>query len=481
MLPAASLPSLLHQRATGESSSIQFSHKVLRKRTRRSLLTAQNIVAPGTTIVSTSDLDIDGRFLLAGRRNGSVLLYDLSRWGGQLELDGKSCSHYPVGEAPRVVLGTSPQSDRDQHRILLRPPKGHSAEVSRARWYPADSGAFLTASKDGNLLVWDSHEMTPVIHYTPFGQPRISEGGAVVGIDAMDVSHRSCYSVALASRSEATIKLVDIRSGASSHTLTGHARAVFCLQWSPSSDYVLASGGLREIRLWDIRKAGSLSCITTLNQQMIPDMTLSRPWKPDYAHLREPSTNVRLNNKRHKVAKAIAPNDYGKVQNQQVSSTDRPVYNLAFDPTGSYLITHDGTLGLWDLRDGQGGFRVPRRFVTANGSTQLLSRGTGTVTRIAAPRTPPLCVTSNDGNLHAGATIWTAFESTLVSFATSTGSQTKEQTLVGHIAPVQSIAAASNSNLLVSTGQDGLILLWDHVVAAPNKLLQPEQDKDDWF
>ncbi len=54
------------------------------------------------------------------------------------------------------------------------------------------------------------------------------------------------------------IRLCDLRSGASTHTLIGHENTIACCRWSPTNEYVLASSSYdKTIRLWDIRKAKS--------------------------------------------------------------------------------------------------------------------------------------------------------------------------------------------------------------------------------
>ena len=54
------------------------------------------------------------------------------------------------------------------------------------------------------------------------------------------------------------IRLVDLRSGASTHSLAGHQRAVLSVAWSPHEEYILASGGSDgTVRLWDIRRSSN--------------------------------------------------------------------------------------------------------------------------------------------------------------------------------------------------------------------------------
>ena len=53
-----------------------------------------------------------------------------------------------------------------------------------------------------------------------------------------------------------TIRMCDLKSGASTHTLRGHVGSVNTLQWSPHHSYMLASGSSDGyIKYWDIRKA----------------------------------------------------------------------------------------------------------------------------------------------------------------------------------------------------------------------------------
>ena len=52
------------------------------------------------------------------------------------------------------------------------------------------------------------------------------------------------------------IRLVDLRSGSSTHSLAGHQGAVLGVSWNPSLEHILASGGIDgTLRLWDVRKS----------------------------------------------------------------------------------------------------------------------------------------------------------------------------------------------------------------------------------
>lgn len=60
------------------------------------------------------------------------------------------------------------------------------------------------------------------------------------------------------------IRLVDLRSGASAHSLAGHQAAVLSIAWSPQDENILASGGSDgTVRLWDVRR--SAGCVGVLD------------------------------------------------------------------------------------------------------------------------------------------------------------------------------------------------------------------------
>jgi DNA excision repair protein ERCC-8 len=53
-----------------------------------------------------------------------------------------------------------------------------------------------------------------------------------------------------------TVRLLDLNSGASTHSLVGHAGTVLSVAWSPVSEHILASAGSDgTVRFWDIRRS----------------------------------------------------------------------------------------------------------------------------------------------------------------------------------------------------------------------------------
>lgn len=66
-----------------------------------------------------------------------------------------------------------------------------------------------------------------------------------------------------------SVRLVDLHSGASTHSLAGHHGAVLAVSWSPTKEHILASGGVDgTVRLWDIRKSSGALGVLDLEDSM---------------------------------------------------------------------------------------------------------------------------------------------------------------------------------------------------------------------
>jgi DNA excision repair protein ERCC-8 len=65
------------------------------------------------------------------------------------------------------------------------------------------------------------------------------------------------------------VRLVDLRTGSSTHSLAGHHGALLSLSWSPTLEHILASGGIDgTVRLWDIRKSSGALGVLNMEDSM---------------------------------------------------------------------------------------------------------------------------------------------------------------------------------------------------------------------
>jgi len=396
-----------------------FRDKVAVQRSQLELLDDPRVASPHAGAIPALQVDrIEGRFLLSGSSDATVCIYDLSRWGTEHHLRSKPSSsgsnvYKPVARSVRVPFGDE-----------LETPHGHSHSVVQVQWYPVDTGAFTSASAEGSILVWDTHAMEPVIRWNPL--PSIS---------CMDLSTsqgRSDSLLAVGSVDDSFVRLVDIRSGAASHSLVGHEEGITCVKWSPASDVVVASGSLDgTIRLWDIRKPGSRSCITTLDRDQPFDASKCKPFRTSYSHLATPFE--------------ASPNNYHKSESGGIVSHGGSVSALSFTSDGSRLVSTgtDGKLQLWDLLSS--GNVLPFNFSSrANQSAVSRSR-----TRI------PLVL--QDWGKET--TAWVGHGSEILGYNLEKGGL-PTQVLKGHMHVVTALERVSHSMQIFSAATDGMILAW---------------------
>ena len=119
------------------------------------------------------------------------------------------------------------------------------ASTSVVQWYPSDNAVFVSSGADGQLKVWDANHLN-------------------VPVECFNLSKRIyCHHIGKLNPSQVAVgtdtnhvRLVDLRSGSSTHELRGHKTSVLAVQWSPNLSSVLASGCLDgKALLWDVRKA----------------------------------------------------------------------------------------------------------------------------------------------------------------------------------------------------------------------------------
>uniref|UniRef100_A0A1B6EDT2 Uncharacterized protein n=1 Tax=Clastoptera arizonana TaxID=38151 RepID=A0A1B6EDT2_9HEMI len=178
--------------------------------------------------INTLDIDnIEGRYLLSGCSDGSFYVHDLYNFTGKAKFTSK------------MIVSKNNRNE------------GHSYSVESIQWYPFDLGMFTSGSTDKTIKIWDSNVMklTEIIAVNgKVFQHHMSTIPSMNPITAVATGSKEVY-------------LVDIRIGMVQE-LRGHTNSIACCQWSPRSEYLLASGSFdRKIILWDVRSTKSCQMI----------------------------------------------------------------------------------------------------------------------------------------------------------------------------------------------------------------------------
>ena len=167
--------------------------------------------------------------MLSGGAESSINLWDLESAENTLN----RCIYTPAAKASKA-------------------PSAHKYGITHLSFYPFDSLAFLSSSYDHTLKIYATETLTL---------------SASFDLDSIVYSHAlspiAHHLLVACATQHPAVRLVDLRSGASVHSLVGHQGAVLSVAWSPRDEYILASGGSEgKVRLWDIRRsAGSLGVL----------------------------------------------------------------------------------------------------------------------------------------------------------------------------------------------------------------------------
>ncbi|XP_063396376.1 DNA excision repair protein ERCC-8-like [Mytilus trossulus] len=193
--------------------------------------------------VNSIDIDlIESRYLLSGFSDGTAAIHDVVNQTGNVKYTCK------------VVCKI------DRHNRYK-----HKTSIQSVCWYPLDTGIFTTSGTDKLLKVWDTNNLIPVDEY--------EFSGIVYQHDLSPVATKHCL-IAVGCQSS-RLKLVDLKSGASSHMLKGHQSSIYCVKWSPKDEFILASGGAdNRVLLWDVRSAkGAMKVLDQYNGKAPSDNT----------------------------------------------------------------------------------------------------------------------------------------------------------------------------------------------------------------
>ncbi|EME80478.1 uncharacterized protein MYCFIDRAFT_31032 [Pseudocercospora fijiensis CIRAD86] len=165
----------------------------------------------------------EGRYLISGGADSS-----LATWDVEAAREADPLTHVPLAVSPRTST-----------RLSLG--------ITHVSFYPFDSLALLTSGYDATLKLFSSETLEASASF--------DLGSVVYSHATSDIA--SHLLVACASQHPA-VRLIDLKSGSATHSLSGHAGSTLSVAWHPRDEHILASGATDGVvRLWDVRRSAS--------------------------------------------------------------------------------------------------------------------------------------------------------------------------------------------------------------------------------
>ena len=207
--------------------------------------------------------------MVSAGADASIRLWDLESRGAELDH-----VHRPVSSVAKASQeGT------------------HTHAITSISMYPFDPvpSTILTTSHDGTLKLsaLAPDIITPVhtfnLDCTPYSHSLSSHPG-------------STLLIAVGS-SEKSVRLLDLRTGLSTHGLPGHTSSVLSVSWAPHQPHILASASAdNRVIIFDIRRGGHNSAIATLDMDDAMGMVPSRSAAASHQSLPMFSRHARAHN-----------------------------------------------------------------------------------------------------------------------------------------------------------------------------------------
>lgn len=201
-------------------------------------------------INSLSVEKVEERYLLSGGGDSSIKLWDLD----------STVVEQSTGESKIECIGQIPRKE------------GHKYGVSHVQWWPFDNGLFVSSSFDNTVKIWEPNSLAEAYSF--------NLGAKVYNFDISAVGEHSLVATA---SDQQFIRLLDLRTTSSSHTLTSHSERTLSVKWSPKHANILASAGSDgAVRVWDIRRSNA--CVASLDMQQVNDNPTRTPMTQRKAH-----------------------------------------------------------------------------------------------------------------------------------------------------------------------------------------------------
>eukprot|EP00126_Sphaerothecum_destruens_P013715 Sdes_comp23464_c0_seq1m21708 len=171
----------------------------------------QNVFGPSCGVNSLAFDACEFRYLLVGNSDCGIVLYDVEE---------KINSRGKIAAEPLNFVNRGNNF-------------AHKFSVQTVSWYPHDTGMFFSSSMDHKLKVWDTNTFQVACEFD-LNYPIYSHSISMISTTHLLIANAT---------KDSLIYFVDLRSGSSVQRLKGHTDTVLSVCWSPSDEYLLASGG----------------------------------------------------------------------------------------------------------------------------------------------------------------------------------------------------------------------------------------------
>lgn len=203
------------------------------------------------------------------------------------------------------------------------------------------------------------------------------------------------------------VRLIDLKSGSSTHELRGHRSSIVSVQWSPVSSSILASGCHGgQVLLWDVRRAKN--CLLSFDMGHLKGKSKRRPMEECLAH-------------------------------------KGAVNGLCFSSNGCHLITYgcyDGRLRKWDIS----------KDINTKTPFESLVKVTDVQVHLSLCNSGPSLISQEE-------VLFVPNKANVYMMRLSDGRCISK--LTGHFKSVTSCAFSPNHLELFSGSSDRAILIWD--------------------
>jgi WD40 repeat protein/serine/threonine protein kinase len=339
---------------------------------------------------------------------------------------------------------------------LAQTLEGHVGEVQSLIFNPVDESASLVSGgTDGTVRLWNSN----------LGQRnRALEGYLSEMICLATLAGENGHLLAMGSQDN-TIRLLELSSGRMIRTLVGHTAPPTCLIFGnlEGKRQVLVSGGQdKTVRLWDAGLGQPIGALKRINH-MVSALAISADGRilavGDQTHV------IRLWDL------------YSGQLRMELKGHTQAVTSVAYSPDGKLLASgsEDNTARVWDARAGKlrfvlEGHPITLTSVAFSSDSQLLATGSEDSTvRVWDLRTGKV-IHKLEGHISyvrdvafnpaAGSRLLASCGSDRTVRLWDAQGGKVLRTLEGHTGGVNSVVFTADSQLLISGGNDGVLMVW---------------------